>query len=103
DAELHRGQERRRPAREAVQEIEDRIPLLRVPAVARREVDVDELPATAERRAAHVELLGGSGDLDKRRIVRRCETAIAPEGMDVAEGAQRADREECAKGEDEAR
>ena len=94
DAHPHREQKRERPAGEAVQEVDDRVALLRVLRVSGRQIDVDRLRAVAECGARDVDPLLRPGDRDVARVDGRREAAVEPVVAAVAVDADEADRNE---------
>ena len=96
-AESHGRQERPGPAGLAVEEIHDRVALVRVGRIAGRQVDVDGLAPAAERGTRHLDAYGPASHLHERGVVRPREAAEEPVAVDVAVGADEADGEECSE------
>src|SRR5207248_693716 len=92
--DAHGEQERERATGEAMQEIDDRVALARMPRVPRWEVDIDLLAATAERCAFDRDPLLEPSDLHVRRIDRRWEAAVQPVVPPVARDADKTHRDE---------
>src|SRR5256886_3978491 len=93
DADPDRTDEPVRVAREAVQQVEHRVALSAV-CVAGRQVDDNALAAPAHRAAHDADRLEGPELAHERRVVRRRESAVQPERVDVSIDAEEADGEE---------
>src|SRR5207248_69594 len=94
DADADGADEAVRVTGEAVQEVEHRVALLRIPVVARRQVDGDALGASADRRAPHLDRLEGAFLADEGGVAWRREAAVEPVRVDVAVDAGETDCKE---------
>src|SRR5437773_870290 len=96
------GQEKgERPEGETVQQVEHGIALDRMATIAGRQVDVDRLTPTSERRARDLDLLDAPPLRDVGRVTRRRKSAVEPGVPGIPVYAGEANGDEGAQGGDQ--